>query len=85
MLSHIAHYTAGCLVHCRLSVYVAFKRINAPPRNGSSNFAVSTQPIIKYTISHLKNIPVLCIQTLRKMMFRELASLSGLLGVFKVK
>ena len=61
LLSHITHCIVGCVVHCRLSVYVANKRIHAPTRNGSSNFAASIQPLIKYTISDYKNILILCI------------------------
>jgi hypothetical protein len=60
-LSHITHCTVGCVLHCRHSVYVAYKRIHAPNRNGSSNFAASIQPFIKYTIWDYKNILILCI------------------------
>jgi len=60
LLSHIAQITVGCVVRCRLSVCVAYKRIHVPPRNASSNFAASSQPLIQYTTWDHKNILILC-------------------------
>jgi hypothetical protein len=39
LFPHITHRIGGCVAYWKLSAYVAYKSVPAPPRNSSSHFA----------------------------------------------